>query len=400
MSERNSDPPLKSPDQVQADANIPRRRVSAGSEMDLWNLDDELPTAKELPSADSSAPDDESIVRVEKGTINRAKISTKVAKPKLAKEISPQEPRKARREPEEPAPAPITAPKSTPKGVVMLEDEIWADFDHDDAPAAPALIEEPPAAEEAPAAVLQPDTYRTEPLELPPVTEQSPPEPEPIISKILSSEAPVESNLPDESLPADDSAPAAQSLQITKFSRLEVIASLVFLALLIGAGAFGIHLFKANVQTQVDPFATPDFPINGAIAHVKEVTTYWRAPIKEGANPDTTQRDVTLIPVIDITLDEKKSESGVLRVMFYNEAGEITGDIITREFKNHRFVQNGQSTQSFASTSGFSDFGEQQAYRASLNNPWTIRVYEGPNAAAPSSSFLLLFSTPISTNRK
>ena len=408
MSERNSDPPFKSTEQTQSDANIPRRRVSAGSETDLWNLDDELPSVKEARVTEAADPADESIVRIEKDKINRGKGANKTAKPKLANEVTPKAPRKPRIEPEEEAPAPVTAPKAVPKGVGMLEEEIWADFDFEEETTpivAPAP--EAPSVEEEPAAVLKPVTYRSTPLELPepeiiytaPASEFNESlaaiEPEPIAAKVVET-----AETKADSLAVDEPATPAPSIQITKFSRLEVIASLAFLALLIGSAFFGVHLFNSNVQAQVDPFATPDYPVNGAIAHVEEASTYWRAPIRTGPGADITKRDVTLIPVIDITLNEKKSESGVLRVMFYNEKGEITGDIITREFKNHRFVQNGAPTLSFASTSGFSDFGEQEAYRASLNNPWTIKVYEGPYADAPSSSFLLLFSTPISTKRQ
>jgi hypothetical protein len=170
--------------------------------------------------------------------------------------------------------------------------------------------------------------------------------------------------------------------------------------LLIGGGFWGTQIFRKHVQAQVDPYAEPDFPAKGSIAQVKSAETYWRPPIKEGPDADPTQRDVILIPVIDVTLGSCASATGVIRVLFYNDQGEIVGDSITRPYRDGRFIRNDSPTTSFSATTGFTSFGEQEAYRAYLGKPWSIRVYEGPDETAPSSSFQLLFSTPISTKRQ
>jgi hypothetical protein len=389
---------------------MPRRRTDRTTEMDLWNLDDDLPAdalAQEILPEVAPA---EKIVRIQKGTINLDKKAKKNhSKPELR--VSPKPVNtKSSHAPQEVKPQELAIPqikKSHTKGVGPMEDAIWADFDFDEPhPSAP-----PAKPQEEPAAVLKPDTYRTEPLAEPEMA------PEPTSQPVLGIAAPVST----EEIPAAESPPQAEETSTTpqptplsfeettssdapqtgkRLTRVEMIACAVFVGLLIAAAAFGIHLFRSNVIAEDNPFATPDFPVKGAIAQVKDAATYWRAPILEGSNADTIKRDIILLPVIDITLDENQSGNGALRVIFYNEKGAIAGDIITREFRKHRFEQNGSSTLSIASTAGFTDFGEVGAYRASLNDPWIIKVYEGPNVNAPSSSFVLLFSTAISTEKR
>jgi hypothetical protein len=415
MDEPHSDPPAQKNDRPQKSDGIPRHRTTLSIETDLWNLDDELPTVREVASSEQKsshkAREDEPIVRIQKGTVNRSLPPVVPMTPIVAQEISPK-PRESelgsidRGKVE----APSRSSKNPPKGVGLTEEAIWDDFDFDytaaQAPELPDVVE-PPIVESVAETATKPAFYRKEPIAVAAKIE-TPPEvavPEIKESNIASTfedELTPSSNsdLFDSDTVSSDQPSDTPSLQIQKFSGVEKIASLAFLALLIGGAFLGLQLFRSNVKAQEDPYAMPDFPIKGAIAQVDKATTYWRAPIREGPDADPTQRDVTLIPVIDITLDDNTSKSGVLRVIFYNEVGTITGDIITREFSNSRFEQNGSSTLSFSSTSGFSSFGEQEAYRANLGKPWSIKVFEGPHANAPSSSFLLLFSTPISTERK
>jgi hypothetical protein len=86
--------------------------------------------------------------------------------------------------------------------------------------------------------------------------------------------------------------------------------------------------------------------------------------------------------------------------MFLNHNNEIVGDTITRAYANSIFTSSQSATMSFASTAGFTEFGEQEAYRAKIGKPWTIRVYEGPSESASSESFKLLFTTPIVATRR
>jgi hypothetical protein len=86
--------------------------------------------------------------------------------------------------------------------------------------------------------------------------------------------------------------------------------------------------------------------------------------------------------------------------MFHNEKGDIVGDTVTQNFTKGKFTLSAEETRVFSSTAGFVDFGEQEAYRAGLGKPWTIKVYEGPSDNTSSDQFRLLFTTPIDTERR
>jgi hypothetical protein len=219
---------------------------------------------------------------------------------------------------------------------------------------------------------------------------------------VAETDSPKNEDQEAESESFDPPAPGSntESWQITRFSRLETMLSLAFLVLLIGGGFWGAQIFRQHVQAQADPYTEPEFPAKGTLALIESAETYWRPPVKEGPDADTTQREVILIPIIDVTLGSCTAPSGVIRVLFYNDKGEIVGDTITRPYRDSRFTSTDSSTASFPSTTGFTSFGDQEAYRAYLGKPWSIRVYEGPDEAAPSSAFKLLFTTPISTKRK
>ena len=189
------------------------------------------------------------------------------------------------------------------------------------------------------------------------------------------------------------------SFQIAKFTPVEVTASLFFLALLLFGAIVTVSVLRSHLKVHADPYTTPDFPVKGSIATVAKAETFWRAPVVGGPNADTTKLDVILLPVITITLNECKEPQGALRVMFLNHKNEIVGDTLTKSYENNLFKANKSATMSFASTAGFTEFGEQEAYRAKISKPWTIKVFEGPSESASSNSFKLLFTTPIIANR-
>ena len=191
----------------------------------------------------------------------------------------------------------------------------------------------------------------------------------------------------------------AQSFQIPKFTPVEAIASLFFLALLLIGAIVTVSIFRSHLKVHADPYATPDFPVKGSIATVAKVETFWRTPVVGGATPDTTKLNVILLPVITITLNECKAPQGALRVMFLNHNNEIVGDTLIKSYNNNHFNSTQSATMSFVSTAGFTEFGEKEAYRAKISKPWTIQVFEGPSESADSNSFKLLFTTPIVTNR-
>jgi hypothetical protein len=184
---------------------------------------------------------------------------------------------------------------------------------------------------------------------------------------------------------------------ITKFELTAIISSFVVLAILAVAG---LIIFRTVIRTQDNPFLRASMPAKGEIASIESYETYWRKPRREGPNADAARLDIISIPEVQITLGESAASAGVIRVIFYNDAGEMAGDTLTCAFQQGKFVDNSQKSITFAATTGFRSFGEQEAYRARQTLPWTIRVYEGSDENAPSSSFRLLFSSAISTNRQ
>lgn len=422
MSDIPSDP------SSQKHTNLPRHRASLDAEADLWTLDDELPSISKplspLPEAKvantEAEAEAEAVIRVDHDPGNQKPYGMRSLKKSRVKEViaAPEEAPTPAEEPEKIKPFALKSKRAT-KAVAMTENDVWVDFDLIDEPAAPVTADEKvtllsldKSAQTASMRSLD-LSHKALPKKTPniapatriaePVTDLSAP------STTFPDELSAEDGLLDlyDETPASSKRapmirkdPASASQQNSRFSRLEIIASFLFLSMLISGGLIGVYLFQSQVQTRESGNDTPHFPIQGAIAQIESAETYWRVPIKEGPNADATQRDVILIPAIDITLNASKSTNGVIRVIFYNETGTIVGDIITREFNNHRFVENGTSSLSFASTFGFTNIGEQENYRANPSKTWTIKVYEGPNENAPSSSFLLLFSIPLSSGQK
>lgn len=384
-------------------------------ETDLWNLDDELPPSPEpLPQETPPPPASkippaaaDEVTRIETpDTRRRARNAAKLREAEATAEASATA--------LQPGTNPMAAmPKSAPSGLGMTEDEIWSDFIDDEPPApAPASVTTRPTpvpppsklsevktmpvpapAKDAKMAPASPQPAAPAPAETAVTAPPAPPDTEEVV-------ADTDENTETESFETLPTRTSTKSWQITRFSRLETLLSLAFLLLLVGGGFWSAQLFRQHVRAQADPYSEPEFPAKGALAMIETAETYWRPPVKEGPDADPTQREVILIPVIDITLGSCASPSGVIRVMFTNDMGDIVGDTITRAYRDSRFASNDSPTASFPSTTGFTNFGEQEAYRAYLGNPWSIRVYEGPDETAPSSAFRLLFSTPISTKRR
>jgi len=390
------------------------------NETDLWNLDEDLPASPAKPADDekpvATTPSTQSIpepvIRIESPEIRRR--DRKAAKTREVDESDLAEKTPTPTPAAKPGMSPRSAlPKSTPAGLGMTEDEVWSDFIEEEVIRSTPAIPTPaplPSKESEVNAMPVPSLASDD--KAPPVTaEPSPPIPpetwetssEPPASAGETVAAAVAEKQDDQEVESfDPPAPgtSTKSWQITRFTRLEAMLSLACLLLLIGGGFWGAQLFRQHVQAQADPYNEPEFPAKGSLATIDTAETYWRSPIMDGPNADPTQREVILIPVIDVTLGSCAAPHGVIRVMFTNDKGEIVGDTITQAFRDSRFTSNDSSTASFSSTTGFTSYGEQEAYRAYLGKPWTIRVYEGPDATSPSSAFHLLFTTPISTKRK
>ncbi|MFM2221654.1 MAG: hypothetical protein RLZZ553_1402 [Verrucomicrobiota bacterium] len=300
-------------------------------------------------------------------------------------------------------------PRSAPVGIGLTEDEVWADF----------LIEEEPLTQkESPRPSIEmPAVEAVEEMKPAPVFEEvkptespnTPPAPDPEAAQPLQSEN-SQSHQSKQDPPEGENAPAEEVISshapavterprlLPKLSRFEIVTSLIFLTCMAVAGLWSLQVFRKEVQAQPNPYLLPDLPASGNWANVSSISTFWRAPVTEGANADTVRQDVIKIPVIRIKLGQGRSSSGAIRVIFYNDKGIIAGDTVTQRIESHVFTENGTSEINFSATTGFTNFGDQEAYRAHLVKPWTVRVFEGPGENAPSSEYRYLFTTPVSTS--
>ncbi|MFM2171031.1 MAG: hypothetical protein RI957_1260 [Verrucomicrobiota bacterium] len=311
-----------------------------------------------------------------------------------------------------------SASRGVPVGFGLTEDEVWSDFLSDDEPDHAEMPEAMPFAEQVemttatepaasePAAheisAVEHEEARFVPIEnetpapeaeIPGITTQKPAEADTANDNPVG---PPQPSITKEN-PQSNAANQTSLRSFLKLSRLEWLACLLFFSFLTYGVLWSVQAFRSEVQAQPNPYQQPDLPSNGTWATVRAVNTFWRKPILEGANADTVRQDVTMIPVARISLGSCASSHGSIRVIFYNDKGSIAGDTVTHRFENHCFSKSGALEQTFSATTGFTSFGDQEAYRARLVKPWTIRVYEGPDENAPSSAYRLLFSAPIST---
>ncbi len=444
MSASSSDPSRKRPDRPPTNIKPPLTRRNDPHEEGLWNLDEESnpgshitdeatqgiaprepdvidsaveqPTTIE-PKVELAADEDEPITRIEP-TYHRRRLSRnqrRAVETDLTEELTEEQPAEEEAAPsvEQPEPKAAAPERSIPMGLGLTEDEVWADFLSEDEPEELGATESPRMEDQ-----IEPDGKTETPTEQIPEEEGETIHDAPILDEQEAAEMDSPLTLAEKELeaamsPADlvdqptiasapqgdpsssPQQPSARSLP--KLSRFEMLASLLFLVCLIYAGVWAVQSFRREVQAQPNPYQQPELPSNGSWAKVTSIKTFWRAPVTDGPNADTVRQDITMIPVASIALGQCSSSRGAIRVIFYNDKGIIAGDTVTHPFENHQFTKSGTSEQTFSATTGFSSFGDQEAYRAHLVKPWTVRVYEGPDENATSSEYRLLFTAPVST---
>ncbi|MFC7335695.1 hypothetical protein ACFQY0_00785 [Haloferula chungangensis] len=202
----------------------------------------------------------------------------------------------------------------------------------------------------------------------------------------------VEPTTPPEKSEETSSAPAPASRELGKSEKIGLAAfGVVFLLLAIW---WGVGLFSSVTTTRMGD-DQPEFPAEGKFVTINSAETYWRKPIREGANPDVARMEVEFIPVINVLIES--GNTGVLRAIFRNEQGEFVGDSISKKFSNGVFEQNSQTEIEFSATDGFTSSAEFNGYRVGTDR-WSIEVFEGPSTEASGSEFNLLFTAPISPN--
>lgn len=174
---------------------------------------------------------------------------------------------------------------------------------------------------------------------------------------------------------------------------------------ILGLASFGFALLLAAIWVLTRFFSAfefksefvkgPDFPIKGEHVTLESSETYWREPVRTGPARDFARREVSLIPVLELTLDPAKSTAGALLVIFRNSEGQPVGDSIRRSFANGRFDAGGNASIAFPATDGFAAQGDFNAYRSGKGKAWMAEVFEGPTVDAPADLFKPLATIPV-----
>lgn len=262
-------------------------------------------------------------------------------------------------------------PPETPSEAIADEEPVSAE----------SASEEPPAAAEpTPAPTGPTPAPETEAAADP--GETAVPEPSP---------APAEAESPKTSpKPKQPATPAATKLTLP--GRRDLINLGVVAAVFLGLAIWWIVGLFSDIPTTRIGGDQPKLPIKGEYAEVKAAATYWREPVREGANRDVARPEVSYIPVVSVKLS---GGTGALRAVFRTHTGDFVGDTITQAFENGKFVANGSDTIEFPATDGYETEGDMNGYRVG-NDRWKIEIFESPGANAPGSRFNSMFTIPVS----
>lgn len=324
------------------------------TEDDLWNLDDEsppvsLPAPKQPPAKRPAAES-----------------------PPEGKPDGPAggEPDREKREiPEDTSPA-----KPVRVRPIRLEPKSWSG----EKPAGTDEIGDLSEPDEIKAEVSTPP-FRPD-SDKPPV--EAPPAPKPEVPKEAKP------------VPARESRPK-RTAQRPRLNRRELMGLAAFAFVLMVAVIWVLTRFFGQIPIKADAVGTPDYPVKGDHASLAGAETFWRQPIREGADRDVARREVRMIPVLEVSLDPADSRAGALRVVFRDGNGDPIGDTITRSFTAGSFDASGSPTVAFPATDGFVEEGDFNAYRAGDDGAWVAEISEGPSVNAPASSFKILTPVPV-----
>ncbi len=237
-------------------------------------------------------------------------------------------------------------------------------------------LELPPIDDTTADPALEPDTPPELTVSLEPV-EPPPPPPEVIA-------APETDELSPPVRSSADPVSLRPHLRLSKVERVGIVALAVFLVAL-GIGAYVFSLSRLPSQSLYTDEV--DFPVKGARVTVTDATSYWRAPVLDGATPDVVRRGTVVIPIVEVTTS---SGNGAIRAVFRDQDRKTIGDSITRQARPGVVLK-------IASTAGFEDSGTHAAYRAGGGRPWTVEILEAPSADSPSTEFKRLFLMNLST---
>ena len=178
----------------------------------------------------------------------------------------------------------------------------------------------------------------------------------------------------------------------------EKIALAAVLLLVTTGAIFGLStLYRDTPQPEKEQKLK--FPLEGANLSLSSLKTYWRRPIREGANQDTgISKKLEFLPVVEFELGEVKNAKS-LRLFFQDEEGRFKGDATTlwlngkklQESKDANVTISGNKT-TIHCTKGLIYKGSMVSYLCNPDLRWELVIRESANG----STYDDLIVTPIS----
>lgn len=360
----------------------PRHRPTLGdlskdtTESDLWDLDDDFALPSDAPPARQDAP----------------RVGKDLPAPREKKAGPPRE--------GEEAPTPrlktpegdkirihVNKPKVSTRpgpGTQAREDKDFADLDHWEDANPQDDLEDLPSVPVSAADAWAPPASIEESAPVPSIAEI------PEDAAADSAVVPIpEEQQDDEFSPVVPVGAKPVSLRprltLSKIEKIGLGALAATLMIVAGVA----YMFSLNrLPHESERVRAKDFPVRGSLLTVNSAKSYWRAPITDGAAPDTFRRGTQLLPVLEVSLS---GGPAAVRVLFRSEDRTVVGDAVTRSV-------GAGSTLTIAATAGFDDLGMHAAYRTGESKPWTIEVYEAPSENTAGRDFKKVFEMNISTD--
>ncbi len=341
------------------------------TEEDLWNLDDEL-TDRPTPRVKYPPQPRKGLEPVHEDEPAEAALD----------EVLEPQPEPSRQRGRTPAPTCLTQPDSPPGRRVdrpKVRDEI-GDLDEVEEEVREETSEGVLRVLAGPEAETVPDTREA-------ALDPRPAEPEP------AEPLPPRQNLRRDS--TGTKSATGSPLSRPRLNRREVLGLAAFAFTLLLAAIWVLTRFFSAFEFKSEFAKGPDFPIKGELLALTAADTYWREPVRAGEARDFARREVSLIPVLEITLHPAASSAGALLVIFRNSEGQPVGDSIRRSFAGGRFDASGNASIAIPATDGFLSEGDFNAYRSGKGDYWTAEVFEGPSVDSQADQFKPLAPIPV-----
>ncbi len=137
-------------------------------------------------------------------------------------------------------------------------------------------------------------------------------------------------------------------------------------------------------------------PFKGQFVQIIDAQTYWREPVREGANKDLVKPEVMFIPVAKVKA--KEGSNGIVRCFFKNERDEIIGDTVSLAVQNGIFEKTGSNEAEIAATNGLFHKAAYHYYKthsAEKASRWRILINEAANKEARSNDIKEIARLPI-----